>query len=87
MMASGAWAAIIIGGALVAGGLLAFRADQRRVRVADPYFDAVREANIAEAVATGIPCRPIGEHRIGLSDFFCAACYRGPCCGVTRVRA
>jgi hypothetical protein len=43
----------------------------------------VREANIAEAVRTGTPCRPF----IGLDGRrTCSACGRGPCVGADRVR-
>lgn len=42
-----------------------------------------RERNIAEAVRTGIPCRPIvgGKHQ----GYNCAECGRGPCHGADRV--
>jgi len=46
-------------------------------------LNSQRERNIARAVHTGIPCRPIvgGKH----DGTECAACGRGPCLGVSRV--
>jgi hypothetical protein len=42
---------------------------------------AQRERNIADAVRTGIPCRPIANTH----DVYCGACGEGPCRGVDRV--
>jgi hypothetical protein len=46
-------------------------------------LNSERERNIARAVRTGIPCRPIvgGKH----TGAECEACGRGPCLGVSRV--